>query len=108
MIGSSTRFTLRQLSCFVAACEHGSLGTAAERLHLAQATVSASLADLERSLGVQLLVRGPGRAATPSPAGRELLEDARAVLMAAGRLEQRSSELVAGARPARPWMSPTI
>ena len=96
MISSSTRFTLRQLSCFVAACEHGSLGTAAERLHLAQATVSASLADLERSLGVQLLVRGPGRAATPSPAGRELLEDARAVLMAAGRLEQRSSELVAG------------
>lgn len=96
MIDGTARFTLRQLSCFVAACEHGGLGAAAERLHLAQATVSASLADLERALGVQLLVRGPGRAGTPSPAGRELLDDARAVLAATTRLEQRSSELVAG------------
>ncbi len=96
MIDRTARVTLRQLSCFVAACEHGGLGAAAERLHLAQATVSASLADLERALGVQLLVRGPGRAGTPSPAGRELLDDARAVLAATTRLEQRSSELVAG------------
>ena len=96
MFDGTARFTLRQLSCFVAACEHGGVGAAAERLHLAQATVSASLADLERSLGVQLLVRGPGRAGTPSPAGRELLDDARAVLAATTRLEQRSSELVAG------------
>ena len=66
------RFTLRQLSCFVAACEGGGIGAAAGRLHLAQATVSAAIADLERTLGVQLLVRGQRRAATPSPAGREL------------------------------------
>ena len=96
MSDAAARFTLRQLSCFVAACEHGGLGTAAERLHLAQATVSASLADLERTLGAQLLVRGPGRAGTPSPSGRVLLADARAVLAAAARLEQRSAELVDG------------
>ncbi len=87
------RFTLRQLSCFVAACEGGGIGAAAARLHLAQATVSAAIADLERTLGVQLLVRGRRRAATPSPAGRELLAQAADVLAAAGRLDERSAAL---------------
>ena len=81
-----TSFTLRQLSCFVAACDHGGVGAAAARLHLAQATVSAAIGDLERVLGVQLLVRAPRRAATPSPAGRELLREARGVLEAAERV----------------------
>ena len=87
------RFTLRQLSCFVAACEGGGIGAAAGRLHLAQATVSAAIADLERTLGVQLLVRGRRRAATPSPAGRELLAKAGDVLAAAARLDERSAAL---------------
>ena len=87
------RFTLRQLSCFVAACEGGGIGAAAGRLHLAQATVSAAIADLERTLGVQLLVRGRRRAATPSPAGRELLAQASDVLAAAARLDERSASL---------------
>ena len=89
----AARFTLRQLSCFVAACEGGGIGAAAARLHLAQATVSAAIADLERTLGVQLLVRGRRRAATPSPAGRELLAQAADVLAAAGRLDERSAAL---------------
>lgn len=89
----AARFTLRQLSCFVAACDGGGIGAAAGRLHLAQATVSAAIADLERTLGVQLLVRGSRRAATPSPAGRELLAQAADVLAAAGRLDERSAAL---------------
>lgn len=89
----AARFTLRQLSCFVAACEGGGIGAAATRLHLAQATVSAAISDLERTLGVQLLVRGRRRAATPSPAGRELLAAAAGVLAAAGRLDERSAAL---------------
>src|SRR5689334_10962188 len=93
MIDTASRFTLRQLACFVAACEQGGIGAAAKQLHLAQATVSAALADLERALGVQLLVRGRRRAATPSPAGRELLAQAVDVLAAAGRLEDRSAGL---------------
>jgi DNA-binding transcriptional LysR family regulator len=93
MSSPAARFTLRQLSCFVAACEDGGIGAAAGRLHLAQATVSAAIADLERTLGVQLLVRGRRRAATPSPAGRELLAQAGEVLAAAGRLDERSSAL---------------
>jgi DNA-binding transcriptional LysR family regulator len=93
MTDPAARFTLRQLSCFVAACEGGGIGAAAARLHLAQATVSAAIADLERTLGVQLLVRGRRRAATPSPAGRELLAQAADVLAAAGRLDERSAAL---------------
>jgi DNA-binding transcriptional LysR family regulator len=89
----AARFTLRQLSCFVAACEGGGIGAAASRLRLAQATVSAAIADLERTLGVQLLVRGSRRAAAPSPAGRELLAAAVEVLAAAGRLDERSAAL---------------
>ena len=89
----AARFTLRQLSCFVAACEGGGIGAAAARLHLAQATVSAAIADLERTLGVQLLVRGRRRAAMPSPAGRDLLAQAAEVLAAAGRLDERSAAL---------------
>jgi DNA-binding transcriptional LysR family regulator len=89
----AARFTLRQLSCFVAACDGGGIGAAAARLHLAQATVSAAISDLERTLGVQLLVRGRRRAATPSPAGRELLAQAAEVLAAAGRLGERSAAL---------------
>lgn len=89
----AARFTLRQLSCFVAACDGGGIGAAAARLHLAQATVSAAVADLERTLGVQLLVRGRRRAAVPSPAGRELLAEAVEVLAAAGRLGTRSAAL---------------
>jgi DNA-binding transcriptional LysR family regulator len=93
MIDPAGRFTLRQLSCFVAACEGGGIGAAAGRLHLAQATVSGAIADLERTLGVQLLVRGRRRAATPSPAGRELLAQATDVLAAAARLDERSAAL---------------
>jgi DNA-binding transcriptional LysR family regulator len=89
----AARFTLRQLSCFVAACDGGGIGAAAARLHLAQATVSAAISDLERTLGVQLLVRGRRRAAMPSPAGRELLAQAAEVLAAAGRLDERSAAL---------------
>jgi DNA-binding transcriptional LysR family regulator len=93
MLEPASRFTLRQLSCFAAACEGGGIGAAARRLHLAQATVSAAIANLERTLGVQLLVRGRRRAATPSPAGRELLAAAIEVLAAAARLEERSAAL---------------
>lgn len=101
-MNETSLFTLRQLACFVAACDEGGVALAAARLGLAQATVSESIADLERSLGIQLLVRAPRRRAVPSSAGRSLLPDARAVISAAGRVGQHSAELrgtVAGELP---------
>jgi DNA-binding transcriptional LysR family regulator len=92
MLDSAT-VTLRQLACFVAACDAGGVTAAARQLHLAQPTVSGAVADLERTLGVQLLVRAPARGAVPSPAGRELLQGARATLAAAAAVEGRAREV---------------
>ncbi len=89
----TTSLTLRQLACFVATCDAGGVTAAARQLHLAQPTVSAALADLERTLGVQLLVRAPARGAVPSPAGSELLAAARATLTAAAAVEARAREV---------------
>ena len=92
MIDASS-ITLRQLACFVAACDAGGVSAAARQLHLAQPTVSGALADLERTLGVQLLIRAPARGALPSPAGRELLAGARATLAAATAVEAQAREV---------------
>lgn len=67
------------LQTFVAVVEAGGFTAAAERLHLAQSTVSAHMARLEETLGRQLLERGQ-RLATPTPAGERLLAHARQML----------------------------
>jgi DNA-binding transcriptional LysR family regulator len=58
--------------------------------------VSATVADLERLLGVQLLVRHRGRGVAPSPAGRQLLAGARGLLDQARGLERLAADLGAG------------
>jgi DNA-binding transcriptional LysR family regulator len=73
-------FTLRQLEYFVAAVEEGSITGAALRLHLSQSAMSAALANLERSVGTQLLVRTPSRGLLLTDPGRHLLERARMLL----------------------------
>ncbi len=92
-MAETSSLTLRQLACFVATCDAGGVTAAARKLHLAQPTVSGSLGDLERTLGVQLLVRAPARGAVPSPAGRALLDGARATLAAASAVEAQAREV---------------
>lgn len=48
---------LKQLEAFVAVVESGSFTAAAERLFLAQSTISGHVAALEKDLGVALLLR---------------------------------------------------
>lgn len=86
-----TRADLRQLAYFVAAAEVGTMSGAAQRLHVSQSAVSMAVADLERGLGVQLLLRHRARGLTLTAAGRELLPEARSLLA-------RAEDLVAGAR----------
>jgi|GEM_PF-4547585 len=72
----------RHLRHFVAVAELN-FGRAAERLHVAQPSVSRAVADLERILGVALLDRST-RHVELTPAGAGFLLDARAALGALG------------------------
>ncbi|TDD80135.1 LysR family transcriptional regulator [Actinomadura darangshiensis] len=69
----------RQLEYFLAIVDHGGFGRAAERLLIAQPSLSQAIAQLERDLGVQLFHR-TGRGAVLSDAGRELIGPARQVI----------------------------
>ena len=57
-------YTPRQLEYFVAVAECGSVTGAAARVHLSQSAMSTALADLERALDVQLLLRHHARGVT--------------------------------------------
>lgn len=58
---------IRQLKYFVGIAEAGSLTEASRRLHIVQPALSQRLGDLERGLGVKLVVRGRvGTALTPA------------------------------------------
>ena len=71
--------TLRQLEYFIAAVEEGSVTAASQRLHLSQSALSMSLGELERALGVQVLVRHR-RGVRPTRIGEQVLADARRLL----------------------------
>jgi DNA-binding transcriptional LysR family regulator len=74
------RFTLRQLEHALAIAEHGSIAKAAQRLGVAQPSLSASLQKLEAQLGLQLFIRHHAQGVTPSPQGLRFLNEARSLV----------------------------
>lgn len=88
---------LHQLNTFVAVAEEGSFTRAADRLHVVQSAVSASVRKLERELGVTLFDRTTHRVAL-SDAGRVLLPEARATLAAAAGAREAIEQLRGGLR----------
>ncbi len=87
-------FSLRQLQYAVAVADLLSFRKAAERCHVSQPSLSAQVALLEDVLGVRLFERDKKRV-LPTPAGKELVERARRVLVDADELAaaaQRASD----------------
>ncbi len=77
--------TLRQLQYAVAVAETGSFRRAAERCNVAQPSLSAQIAELERSLGVTLFERDKRRVLS-TPAGIEIVRRAQRALAAAAEV----------------------
>ncbi|TQM43624.1 LysR family transcriptional regulator [Pseudonocardia cypriaca] len=76
--------SLRQFEYALAVAEEGSVTAAAERLHVAQPSMSQQIRNLERELGVQLFARTPS-GLVPTVAGRAFLREAEIAVTAARR-----------------------
>lgn len=81
-------FTLVQLRYFAAAVEHGSMTAASRELMVSQSAVSTAIAQLEKAVGVQLLLRHHARGLTLTAAGREFHLALRGFLSHATELEE--------------------
>lgn len=92
----SFSFTLVQLRYFQAVASCGSMTAAAASLNVSQAAVSTSMAQLERSLGVQLFIRRHNRSLVLSAAGRRLASEADALLDHADELSRSARGLGEG------------
>lgn len=88
---------LRHLQTFVAVAEEASFSRAADRLHVVQSAVSATVRNLEREWGVALFDRTTHRVEL-SPEGRALLPEARAALQAAASVGHAVDEVRGGLR----------
>lgn len=91
------RIDLTSLQLFVAVCESGSIGKAAEREFIAPSAVSKRLSDLERTLDTPLLYRH-ARGVDLTPAGESLLHHARSMLFSLERMQGELGEYAHGVR----------
>ena len=91
------RIDLTSLQLFVAVCELGSIGRAAEREFIAASAVSKRLSDLEAVLETPLLYRHT-RGVDLTPAGESLLHHARSVLFGLEKMQAELSEYADGVR----------
>ncbi|MFC9432607.1 LysR family transcriptional regulator [Nocardia sp. NPDC057030] len=76
--------SLRQFEYALAVAEEGSVTAAAERLHVAQPSLSQQIRTLERELGVQLFARTPS-GLVPTVVGRAFLREAEVAVNASRR-----------------------
>jgi DNA-binding transcriptional LysR family regulator len=91
------RIDLTSLQLFVAVCELGSIGKAAEREFIAASAVSKRLSDLESILDTTLLYRHT-RGVDLTPAGESLLHHARSVLFSLEKMQGELSDYSHGIR----------
>ena len=88
---------LRHLRFFVTVAEEQHFSRAADRLRTSQPYVSRRIRDLERELGVPLLVRSK-RHVELTEAGQALFEEARQAIAQADRAVQSAQKVAKGER----------
>lgn len=91
------KIDLTSLQLFVAVCELGSIGRAAEREFIAASALSKRLSDLEAALETPLLYRHT-RGVNLTPAGQTLLHHARSVLFGLETMQAELSDYADGVR----------
>ena len=91
-------FSIEYLEAFTAAVEAGSFSGAARRLGKAQSRVSTAIANLEIDLGVDLFHR-TGKRPTLTPAGENLLREAREILSRCNAFSDHAYRLAGGVDP---------
>lgn len=80
--------TLRNLRIFLAVADCGSMSDAAKKMHIAQPSVSGTIAEIEEQYGVRLFER-LGRRLYITPTGTQLCEYARHILSMYDAMEQQ-------------------
>ena len=88
--------SLRRLRHLVTVGDCGSIVAAANELHLSTSALSVSLKELERSVGVTLLIRRSGEGVSLTPEGVRLMNSARELLAAAEEVQQLITTDVSG------------
>jgi DNA-binding transcriptional LysR family regulator len=88
---------LTTLRLFAAVCDARSIARAAEQANIVGSAISKRLAQLEDTVGTQLLVRRR-RGVEPTPAGESLLEHARTMLASADQIEREMGDYALGVR----------
>jgi DNA-binding transcriptional LysR family regulator len=86
-------YTLRQLEYLLAVAEYGSVTGAAGALHVSQSSLSSGISELERAMGLQLLIRHHAKGVSLTEAGERLLVQARTLLEDAQVLDQAAHDL---------------
>lgn len=97
MRGGPADLDLRRLRSFVAVAERLHFGQAALALHVTQPALSRQIQQLEHDLGTALLIRS-SRDVVLTPAGRQLLHDAKDLLAAAEAAQDRVRRIGSGVR----------
>ncbi len=95
-------YNLKQLEAFAAVVECGSFTAAAEKLYLAQSTISGHIAALEKDIGMPMIVRSGKRKIILTDEGRRVYAHAKSILQSCNQLckeleERTSQELVLAA-----------
>jgi DNA-binding transcriptional LysR family regulator len=91
-------YTLRQLQYFVAVSQAGTLNEAASRCHVSPPALSLAISELERNLGVKLLVRRRSKGTRLTPGGSLILKLAESLLAQARDLQENADAESGGCR----------